>query len=152
MDSACCSNHWSMDIKSMHFLSQFQGSCLLTNRCHSLALTSIRENDSAWISPRAVQKSPLWASSQDSLHFALLIMMPMLPWRLSDLRKWIKFDSLCLNEMSCKSWQLLHFALLHLLQNKVSSGQLDGMEAHYTSNKLIKNRCLITHTTWLFVL
>lgn len=45
--------------KSLHYLSQFQGSCLLTNRCHLMAVTSIREKDTAWISPLAVQKSSL---------------------------------------------------------------------------------------------
>lgn len=64
----------------------------------------------------------------------------MLPWHLSDLRKGIKSDSLCSNEMPCKSWRPLHFTLFHLLRSKVSSGQLNGMEAHYTSNRLIKEQ------------
>ena len=64
----------------------------------------------------------------------------MLPWHLSDLRKGIKFDSLCSNEMPCKSWRPLHFTLFRLLWSKISSGQLNGMKAHYTSDRLIKEQ------------
>ena len=42
--------------------------------------------------------------------------------------------------MPCKSRQPLHFTIFRLLQSKVSSGQLNGMEAHYTTNKLIKEQ------------
>lgn len=59
--------------KSLHYLSQLQGSCLLTNRCHLMAVTSIRENDSAGISPWAVQKSSLQHIVPGFLFAGLLI-------------------------------------------------------------------------------